>query len=143
MRTALLGDRVRLGMVVLAATLGLAWGLRNYRQEHQPHVLVARVREIESRIRGDGASLWLLMEDNAQTAHRDAILRDFERLAHLEAFRMTDVHAETDGDRGRVTYRIQGVSNITGVRVPSSGEMGFVRDGAVWRLQESRLFERK
>jgi len=44
-------EPVWLGVVAFLAVLGFAWGVRNYEREHERHVVVGQVRELESRIR--------------------------------------------------------------------------------------------
>jgi hypothetical protein len=144
-------DATLLAAVALLALLGFAWAIQNYGREHEPHVVVARVREIEAQIRTHSPGLRLLVEgrdvpepnDPARESRHQPILRDFERLARLDGFELTDVHAEVVGDRARVSYRIRGVSRVAGEPVPSAGEMVFTRDGSEWRLVEQRLFERR
>jgi hypothetical protein len=100
--------------IALLALLGFAWGVRNYGREHDRHLVVAQVRELESRIRShEQPGLWLFVEgsdvpgqpDPVQEARHQAMLRDFERLAHLEAFEIADIDAKVPGAEMRFVRR--------------------------------------
>jgi hypothetical protein len=142
---------VWLAVVVFLAVLGFAWGVRSYEREHDRHVVLGQVRQLESRIRShEQPGLWLLVEGNdvpgrpdpLQEERHQAMLRDFERLAHLESFEMTDIEANVQGAEARVSYRIRGVARSGQEPAPAVGEMRFVRQGAGWRLVDHRLMER-
>jgi len=147
-----------LAAVALLAILGFAWTFWGSGREDDRHALIHHAREIEARIRSHGYDIWRLVEGNDSRDHANAsqeqrhqdILRDFERLAHLDSFEMTDLEAEIVGDRGVVTYRVRGISRsyplgpgarVTAQPVPAGGEMHFVRDGTTWRLVQHRLIE--
>jgi len=69
------------------------------------------------------------------------MLRDFESLARLEGFEMTDIDAKVQGAEARVSYRIRTGVRAGRQRPPAGGELRFVRQGPGWRLVDHRFIE--
>lgn len=144
-------NKAYLGLVAVLATVAFAWGIRSYLRDHDTHVVRAFVREIETKVRvHDEPGLWLLVErndppgkpDTEEEQRHQAILHTFERLSHLEEFKMTDVDVDVQGEEARVSYRMSATSPAGQPPPPYRGEMRLVRDGSNWRLVEHRLLER-
>ena len=58
-------EPVWLAVVAFLAVLGFAWGVQNYEREHDRHVVLGQVRELELRIRShQQPGLWLFVEGN-------------------------------------------------------------------------------
>lgn len=137
-----------LGVVGLAAMLGFVSRSRNCRLEHERHAVAREVREVERRIRSH-AAFWLYVEGNdsresrdpIQEARHETILRDFERLSHLDNFEMANVAVDVRGDEAHVSYRVRGIARAGGPPLPAGGEMQFRRDPGGWRLTGHRLIE--
>lgn len=144
-------NKAYLGLVAALATVGFAWGIQSYLRDHDTHVVRAFVREIETRVHvHDEPGLWLLVErndvrekpDTEQERRHQAILSTFERLSHLEDFKMTDVDVDVEGEEARVSYLISATSPRDQLPPPRRGEMHLIRDGSSWRLVEHRLIDR-
>lgn len=131
------------------------WEARS--EERDRHALLAHVREIEGLIRRHDSALWTRVEREhgprrpipAADAEHQAMLRDFERLSHLDDFSMTDVEVQLQGDVAKVSYRIEGrpaAPSGVGRRdaaetVPKGGELSFVRAPSGWDVARHRFTE--
>lgn len=134
--------------VALLAVLGFAWALQNYGRDDRQAVL-DQVREMKAGIRSHGPGLWMFVEGNdapeppdpKREARHQAILRDFERLAHLDGFDMTDIIVEVRGAEALVSYRVSGVATPIEPPPPAGGEIRFRRGPAGWVLEDHRFVE--
>lgn len=103
-------------------------------RERDRRALLRHVAEMEKIIRAHDTRIWLHVEgggghpsnDPAHEAVHQAMLRDFERLAHLRDFAMRDVEVEIAGDTAVVRYRVEGRA-VEGEPPPVSGEIRFAR----------------
>ena len=139
-----------LGVPVVAAAAAIAY--RETRTaERDRHAVRAEMKEIERAIRAHDAGIWQRVEaehgERAASAGGDEahqeMLRDFDRLGHLEGLSMDPEDIEVSGDGARVTYRVRGVSRRRGDRPPpAGGEFRFRKapDGR-WRMTGHRLNE--
>ena len=140
-----------LGVPVVAAATAIAY--RETRTaERDRHSVRAELKEIERAIRAHDAGIWKRVEAEhvggvapvEEEAHQQ-MLRDFDRLGHLEGLSMDPVDVEVFGDGARVTYRVQGVARRRGEPPPpAGGEFRFQKeaDGG-WRMTAHRLTERR
>lgn len=105
-----------LAAVAVTALVGYLWGRRDLQREHDRHLVRREVARIEAAIRtGHGWSDWIYVErrdtgapDSREHERHESLLRDFERLAHVEGFALSDVEVELDADTARVRYRVTG-----------------------------------
>ena len=135
-------DSLALSLVAIASVLGVVIAARNWPREHDRHVVVSQVRELERSIRSHGPDLWLFVEGNDKRDNGDVdretrhqvMLRDFERLGRLEGFAITDIVVQIDGDKALATYRVRGVARLVGEIVPRGGQLEFVRRQDSWQV---------
>lgn len=140
------GLRTRVLPVIAAALLVPAATVLVYKETRQAerdwHAVRAQVYDIEKALRrhevdayvrsaGEGSPL------PVETEQR--LVRDFERLSHLQDFAMTDVEIRFEGDTAFVRYRVEGAPGLRDDRPPSAGELAFRKRDGFWRLLESRL----
>jgi hypothetical protein len=140
-------QRLVLGAVAVAALVGFVLAGRDWPRETDRHAVTAQVRELERRIRSRGPDLWLLVEgndsqdtfDTDREARHQAMLRDFERLSHVEGFAITDIMVHVDGDSALATYRIRSLSAAE--PVPRGGQLHFIRGKDRWTITGHRFTE--
>ena len=138
-------------LIAIAAVGGYVWSIGGCRSEYARHQVWQEVRRIEDALRsGTGFRYWLYVEardsaatDPAEHARHDAILRDFERLAHLEGLVFSDLQVTVGATEAVAAFRVDGrARNGDGQPVPTRGELVFRRTATGWRLAGSRLFPR-
>lgn len=145
-----LDDQALLAGIALLAILGFAWAVRSCDVDGDRRAVMRQVKEIEKSLRKHDPGFWVSVEGDdspehpnpAQEKTHQATLRDFERLAHLDGFAMTDVDVEITGDQAQVSYHIRGVPR-EGETLPVGGVMRFMRRGATWRLTDGHLIEQR
>jgi len=139
-----------LGVPVIAVAAAIAY--RETRTaERDRHAVRAELEEIERAIRAHDADMWRRVEAEhdgeaapagEEEAHQQ-MLRDFDRLGHLDGLSMDPVDMEMGSDVARVNYRVQGVGRRRGdPPPPAGGEFRFDKgpDGK-WRMTAHRLIE--
>jgi len=133
---------------LLFAALAALFAVReNGQPARDRRALLRHAAEMERMIRAHDARIWLHVETDAHArdAEHDAIHRamllDFERLSHLDGFEMRDGQIEVSGDAARVRYSIRGEPQGRGERVPSRGEIRFVRGPAGWVMTGHRFLD--
>lgn len=120
------------------------------REERDRHAIVLHLREMERALRTHDARMWLHVTtthsvapgDADHAAAHDAMLRDFERLQHLEGLELTDIQAEVTGDTAVARYRIHSARAAGASPPPRAGELRFVRGPAGWEMTSHRLLDR-
>jgi len=139
--------QVLLAGVSLLAILGFAWAVRSSGRESDHRAVMRQVREIEASLQLHGPGFWASVEGQDSPQHSDptqekthqAILADFERLAHLGEFEMKDIRIAIDSDQARVSYRIEGLPRDE--PLPAGGDLRFTRRGTTWQLTGHRFIE--
>jgi hypothetical protein len=125
------------------------------RPERDRHRIIASVRQTEAMIRRHDVALFSQVEGThprgsprpEPDAAHEGMLRDFERLSHLENFQMNDIHAVVDGDTAIASYVVLGKAGpphhlLDGQRpatVPGAGEIYFRRRGEDWEMVGHRF----
>lgn len=142
--------RASLAGIGVLAVLGFSWALRGFGRDDRQAVLW-QVYEMKAGIRSHGPGLWMFVEGNdsreppdpKREARHQAILRDFERLAHLEGFDMTEIAVEVRGAEALVSYRVRGVAASSEPPPPAAGEIRFRRRPSGWILEDHRFVENR
>ncbi len=142
-------NAVVLAAVAVTALVGYLWGRRDLQREHDRHLVRREVARIEAAIRtGHGWSDWAYVErrdtgapDSREHERHQSLLGDFERLAHVEGFALSDVEVELDEETARVRYRVTGRARSARQQPPIGGEMGFRRSSTGWELVSNRFVE--
>jgi len=135
--------------VAAAALAGYVWGVANFQREHDRHRLRKEAQRIEAAIRaGHPAAAWLPAEGSPRSrvpareqARRDAVLRDFERLARLKGFSLVGLEVEVAQEQGLARFHVIG-NDVDRRLPPARGEWLFERGPSGWQLVGSRLFDR-
>lgn len=138
---------VAVGLAILAGS----WAVyrKTRRDESDRQAIVLHILEMERALRAHDARMWLHVTtthpvapgDAAHAAAHEAMLRDFERLQHLEGLELSDIQVEIDGDTAVARYRILFSRAADAARVPKLGELHFVR-GSEWQMTSHRLLDR-
>lgn len=134
-------------LVVVAAVAGYILSIDGCRHEYGRHQVWQEVQRIEDALRsGTGYRYWLYVEkqDSAATdpeehGRHEAILRDFERLAHLEGLVFSDLQVAAGATEAVARFRVEGRAG-DGQAAPARGELVFRRTATGWQLAGSRLF---
>ena len=136
-------------VILVSAGAGFVIYSETRRAELDRHAILAEVHDFERIIRRHDEIYARLggpttgQPGSLPTVDREGIARDFDRLGHLEDFRISDVQVDVQRDEARATYTISGRSVGSGLRVaepaPSMGEMSFVRRGGSWYLVGHRF----
>ena len=151
----------RLGIAggALAAIAAISTVVYNERrEEHDRHVLLDHIARIEQAVRRHDEAVFGYVETHhgtpadpqAEVAHQQ-MLRDFDRLSHLEGFSMRDLEITIDGDRATASYRVEGQrprhQAVPGLPIqqgpgpPSAGHLEFSRSGSGWALVGHHLID--
>lgn len=144
-------------LAAIAAISSFAYHER--REEHDRHVLLDHISRIEQAVRRHDEAVFGYVETHSGTppdpqvevAHQQ-MLRDFDRLSHLEGFGMRDIEIAIDGDKATASYRVEGQlprsQAVPGLlpaqqwpAPPSAGRLEFSRSGSGWVLAGHRLIE--
>jgi hypothetical protein len=148
------GRKRKFWIIALAIPVVAVAGALAYREtrttERDRHAVRAEMEDIERAIRAHDADIWRRVEadhdgraaSSAEEETHQQMLRDFDRLGHLDGLSMDPVAIEIGGDVARVNYRVQGVGRRRGDPPPPTGEFRFSkgRDGK-WRMTAHRLIE--
>lgn len=117
-------------------------------RERDYHEILGRVARLGKLIQAHDVRIWLQVEERHATvpeperhAAHVAMLRDFDRLGHLEGFSMSDIRVELSRDTAVVRYHVQGLPRAGDARAPAAGEMHFARGPTGWELVGHRLLE--
>lgn len=118
--------------------------------EKERHAILNEARELEKAIRSHDQRIWMRVEGQhpepgprgSEEAAHTQMLADFDRLGHLDDFRMDKLSVELQGDVALVTYAIVGTSRPGGPAAPARGEL-HLRRHASGRLVpvRHRLYE--
>lgn len=139
-----------IGGIALTLSAGTAFVYRETRhRESDRHAIVAHLKQMERAIRAHDAGLWLhvvtthpaLPGDRNHEAMHESMLRDFERLQHLDDLQITDIAVELADDTAVARYRIWGEGRRGDAAPPTAGELRFVRGPAGWEMTSHKLFE--
>lgn len=137
-------------LVVGAAVAGYMWSIDGCRHEYARHQVWQEARKIEDALRsGTGYRNWLFVEkgdsaarDAEEHGRHEAILRDFERLAHLEGLVFSDLQVAAGATEAVASFRVDGRARDGNGPAPARGELVFRRTATGWQLAASRLFPR-
>jgi hypothetical protein len=117
------------GLVVLA---GSGYTIYSEMQgaERDRHAVIEEVHELARLIHRHDGQLFVRIgvppDADSEHGDRESILRDFERLSHVEAFRITDLDVVVTGDSAVATYTAAGrlSSSDSGSRSGSRSAVG-------------------
>jgi hypothetical protein len=141
---------IGLGGVLVLAGGGYAVYSEMRRAERDRHAVIQEVEGLQHLIRRHDGQLFMRLSvaPDADSAHadRDALLRDFERLSHIDGFQVTNLDVVVTGDSAVARYEAtgRGVPSDLGGRSdqaasPLTGEMTFVRHGGRWEVVGHRF----
>lgn len=133
--------------LVLAALGGIAvsgylWGMRDWRREHDRHLVRAELVRLEGAIRGAHVYQdWLYVESGAEGSEEEArhpehlaLLDALDRLAHVDGFAFKEIQISLAGDLAQVTSGVAGRSQAGRPAPPHWLEMAFERRRGRWIL---------
>lgn len=119
-----------LGLAVPVVALAATVAYRETRTtERDRHAVRAELEEIERAIRAHDADMWRRVEADhdgraasaGEEETHQQMLRDFDRLGHLDGLSMDPVDMEIAGDVARVSYRVRGIVRRRGDPPPPTG----------------------
>ena len=142
-------------VVACAACISVGIASIGYREtrsgERDRHAVRTEIEAIERAIRAHGPDMWERIEapheggsatPDDERSHQE-MLRDFDRLGHIDSFAMDGIHIRLSGDTALVRYAVRGRTARRGDSpAPAGGEFRLRKgpDGK-WRLIAHSLIE--
>jgi hypothetical protein len=111
-------------------------------REQDRRAIRALIRDTERALRAHDGSAWLLVERGFPPAEKhpalepghEQLLRDLDRLAHLEDVQLTITAVTVTGEIASADYQVLGRARPKEAVPPAAGRFAFRRTGDGWTL---------